>query len=250
MARISRKEIGGKYFHIMAQGIAKENIFPDDNSKGYYLSCLRDSKNKGNIKIFAFCVMDNHVHLLLEAENISKLSSFMNSVNAKYAKFYNTNNNRVGYVFRGRFKSEVIESTKYLVNCLAYIQNNPLKARIVENAQDYNYSSYTNYLTGRGIVDFKEASSYYDITSDNIKSIMSEKIDSKWLEHDDIVYDSFEDVFEELIKKYNISKNSLDDELIKKVVQELIKRSGISLRKAANLLEINRERVRRVVSAE
>lgn len=90
MARISRKKIGGKYFHIMVQGIAQENIFLNDNSKGYYLSCLRDSKDKTGVKLFAFCVMDNHAHLLVETETISELSSFMNGANAKYAKYYNT----------------------------------------------------------------------------------------------------------------------------------------------------------------
>ncbi|MCL2390265.1 MAG: transposase [Endomicrobia bacterium] len=250
MARISRKDIGGKYFHIMVQGIAKESIFPDDNSKGYYLSCLRDGKDKASVKIFAFCVMSNHVHILLESDSISKLSSFMNSVNAKYAKYYNTINNRVGYVFRGRFKSEIIEEPKYLINCLAYIQNNPVKAGIVKNAQDYGHSSYTNYLTGLGIVDFKSAAKHYDIAASNIKAIMKEKSDSIWLEHDEMIYEPVDKVFDELIIRYKINKNNLDDDVIKKTAKELTERCGISLRKVANLLEIGRERVRRVIVNE
>lgn len=240
----------GKFFHIMVQGIAQENIFPDDNSKGYYLSCLIDSKTKANIFIFAFCVMSNHVHILVEAENISKLSSFMNSANAKYAKYYNTINRRVGYVFRGRFKSELIEDTKYLINCLAYIHNNPVKAKIVENAKDYNYSSYINYLTRFGMIDFEEAKKHYDISPSNIKAIMKERSESRWLEHDDMIYENEKKVFEGLIIRYGLSKKNLDDNLMKKVAVELKERCGTSLRKTANLLEVSRERLRRAVADE
>ncbi|MCL2145556.1 MAG: transposase, partial [Endomicrobia bacterium] len=91
----------------------------------------------------------------------------MKLVNVEYARYYNTINQRVGYVFRDRFKSEVIQDKKYLLNCLVYIHNNPIEAKIVNRAQDYNYSSYTNYLTGRGIVDFKEAKELYDISPEN-----------------------------------------------------------------------------------
>ena len=250
MARVSRKDTDGKFFHVMVQGIAKEYIFPDDEAKGCYLSCIRDSKYRKDIKIFAFCVMGNHAHFLFEVDSVLNISLFMNSVNAKYAKYYNTMNNRVGYVFRGRFKSELIESTKYLVNCMVYIQNNPVKAGMVKDAKDYNYSSYTNYLTGLGVVDFKEASKYYDIKPSNIKAIMKEKSNSDWLEHDEMIYESVNDVLDELIIKYGVSKHCLDDGTIKKVAEELKKRCKISLRKTADLLGINRERVRRAVSGE
>ncbi|MCL2144865.1 MAG: transposase, partial [Endomicrobia bacterium] len=167
MPRTARKNFDGKYFHIMVQGIAKENIFSDDNTKGYYLSCMQNAAEKNPVAILGFCVMSNHAHLLLSAENISIAAKYMKLVNVEYARYYNTINQRVGYVFRDRFKSEVIQDKKYLLNCLVYIHNNPVEAKIVDRAQDYNYSSYTNYLTGRGIVDFKEAKELYDISPEN-----------------------------------------------------------------------------------
>ena len=247
MARTARKNIEGKYFHVMVQGIAKENIFPNDNSKGYYLSSLKKTITKKPVSILAFCVMDNHTHLLLVAENISVIAQYMKIVNSDYARYYNNENDRIGYVFRDRFKSEVIQDTKYLLSCLVYIHNNPVKAGIVKKAEDYNYSSYTNYLTKRGIVDFNEASKHYDISPSNIVEIMSQKSYSDWLEHDDTIYEDSEDVLNELVKRYNISSNKLDYDLAAKMAKELMVRCDLSLRKAADLLNVGRERLRQVL---
>ncbi|MDR1942510.1 MAG: transposase [Endomicrobium sp.] len=249
MPRQSRKSSEGKYFHIMVQGIAKEHIFSDDKKKGYYLASIKKAKEKHNdVFVLAFCVMSNHAHLLLSAENVSCVADFMSIANADYARYYNNENDRVGYVFRDRFKSEVIANEKYLINCLVYIHNNPVKAKIVKHAQDYGYSSYTNYLTRRGLVDFNEAKKYYDISPSNIKAIMIEKSCSEWMEHDDKDYENYENVLEELVRKYKISSNKVDYDLAAKIAKELIERSGLSLRKTADILGVGRERLRQVLS--
>jgi len=249
MAREARKNLVGHYFHIMVQGIAKEDIFPDDKTKGYYLSCLEKTKNKKNVYIFAFCVMNNHAHLLLSAESIHLITEYMKIVNIEYARYYNTENNRVGYVFRDRFKSEVIQNEQYLLNCLAYIHYNPVKAGIVKNAQEYRYSSYTNYLSRWGIVDFQEAEKYFDISPSSIKSIMSEKSNTNWLEHDDKADENINDVLNELIVKYELTNSRLakDDDLLLITAKELMGRCGISMRKISSILEVNRERLRKLM---
>jgi len=248
MPRLTRKVSEGKYFHIMVQGIAKENIFPDDNSKGYYLASIQKAKERcKGVYIFSFCVMSNHAHILLSVENIDKLSTFMNYVNSDYARYYNYENDRIGYVFRDRFKSEAIQDIKYLLNCLAYIHNNPVKARIVKDAKEYRYSSYANYLNKAGIVDFKEAAKLYDISPSNIKAIMREKSSSDWLEHDDTLYEDEEEVLEELVKRYNISTNKINYDLAAKIARELKKRCDLSLRKTADMLGVGRERLRQAI---
>ena len=250
MARTARQSLVGNYFHIMVQGIARENIFPDDKTKGYYLCCLKKTKSKTNVHVFAFCVMDNHAHLLLSAENITLIAEYMKIVNAEYARYYNNENNRVGYVFRDRFRSEVIRNEKYLLNCLAYIHKNPVKAGIVKNAQDYEYSSYINYLSGQGTVDFKEAEKYYDISPSNIQSIMKEDSQTDWLEHDDKAGENINDVLKELTVKYGLSikKLSEDEELLLKTAKELMGRCRTSIRSIASVLDVNRERLRKLMS--
>ena len=192
--------------------------------------------------------MSNHAHLLLSAENISIAAKYMKLVNVEYARYYNTINQRVGYVFRDRFKSEVIQDKKYLLNCLVYIHNNPIEAKIVNRAQDYNYSSYTNYLTGRGIVDFKEAKELYDISPENITAIMKEKSYSGWLEHDDKVYEKYEIVLEELLKRYKVSSAKPDSDILAKIAVELNVRVNLSFRKIANILGVARENLRRAIA--
>jgi len=246
MPRLARKSLEGKHFHVMVQGIGKEMIFPDNNCKGYYISLLEKAKVKNKIFIFAFCIMENHAHCLIEAKNINAMSLFMKEINTEYARYYNNICSRVGYVFRGRFRSELIEDVKYLINCLAYIHNNPVNAKMVEKAEEYGYSSYTNYLTKAGIVDFKEAKMYYDISPSNIKAIMKEKSNSTWLEHNDKELEKYDDVIDELVIRYGLSKSKLesDDKLLGKVAVELKERTGLSLRKISGLLGLARERVR------
>ena len=250
MARTARQNLEGNYFHIMVQGIAKECIFSEDKAKGYYLSCLQKTKSKKDVCILAFCVLDNHAHLLLSAENISVIAEYMRIVNSEYARYYNETNNRVGYVFRDRFRSEVIQNEQYLLNCFAYIHNNPVKAGIIADASEYGYSSYSNYLSRSGIVDFQEAEKFFDINPSNIQALMVDKEKVDWLEYDDKILENKNKVYDELIVKYGLTNVRLseDDELLIKTAKEVMDRCGISIRKIASLLEVSRERLRKLMS--
>lgn len=248
MARRARKNINSEYWHIMVQGIGREYVFPDDESKGYYLAGIRKSQEKSKVKLMAFCVMGNHAHLLLYTPSIKELSDFMARTNSDYAMYYNRRHKRVGYVFRDRFKSEAIADVEQLINCVVYIQNNPVQAGIVEKAEDYMFSSYTNYLNGRGIVDFEEAANHFDVSPGNMRQIMLEKSFIKWMEHNDRAYEEPEDVLSELVTRYNVSSNKLSDELLVKFGGEMRERCGMSYREIANLLEVGREKLRILMS--
>jgi len=247
MPRNPRKNIESRYWHVMVQGIGKEYVFPDDDSKGYYLASLQKAQEKINAKIIAFCVMSNHAHILLYVENTKMLSNYMNKVNSNYAMYYNRVNKRAGYVFRDRFRGEAIGDTRYLVNCAAYIQNNPINAGVVEKAEDYKHTSYTNYLTGKGIVNFEEAAKHFDVSPENMRAIMQEKSLNAWMEHDDKEYENQNNVLTELVRKYNINTNKLDDDLLLKIANDIHKRCGTSYREIASMLEVTRERLRSLV---
>lgn len=246
MSRKPRQNQNGKYYHVMVQGIRKEYIFPDDDCKGYYLTCLQKAKQYCEAKLLAFCVLGNHAHILAVVKDGVELTKYFRRVNSEYAMYYNRTRNRVGYVFRDRFKSELITDMRYLINCLAYIQNNPVKAGIVNQAEDYKYSSYTNYITQNGIIDFDEAGKYYITKADNIKKIMKEFTNNVWMEYDDREYENKEKVLKEVIKKYGLTSDRIktDDELLKKAVKELQERSKLSIREIAKLFDIGRETLR------
>ena len=136
MPRIPRSYIETSFFHVITQGINKSYIFEQAIDIKYYISIMYKLKDEHNIKIKAYCIMNNHAHMLLEAD-IKELSKYMQRLNTKYAIYYNKKYNRVGYVFRDRFKSEGIFSEQQLYSCINYIYNNPVKAKICNHPMEY-----------------------------------------------------------------------------------------------------------------
>ena len=116
MPRFPRSYIKTTYFHVMTQGLNKEYIFNQDESIKYYIKIMYDLQEKHDIKIIAYCIMNNHAHLLIETEHLRELGKYMQRLNTKYAMYYNKKNNRIGYVFRDRYKAEGIYSEKHLYN--------------------------------------------------------------------------------------------------------------------------------------
>ncbi len=150
MPRIARQYLETSFFHVMVQGINKEFIFKNDRYINRYLQLIRKNLNKENLKIIAFCIMNNHAHLLIQTKNRGELSKYMQKVNSMYAKYYNyMENERVGYVFRDRYKSEPILDKRQLIQCVKYIHQNPVKAKMVKNQCEYKYYSYCFYQNGQ-----------------------------------------------------------------------------------------------------
>ena len=116
MPRIARKGFDTSFFHIMVQGINREYIFSKKEYKEKYINLIKRYELIYKLEVLAYCIMDNHAHMLIYAENIGNLSSFMHSINLMYGQYYNKVNKRVGYVFRDRYKSEPIYKQEYLLN--------------------------------------------------------------------------------------------------------------------------------------
>ena len=152
MARIPRKYYDTSFFHVIVQGINKEYIFEEDKYIEHYLELLKKHEQETGVDIIAYCIMNNHAHILLYANKIGDMSQYMQKVNTEYAKYYNyVKSNRKGYVFRDRFASEPIMNERYLIKCINYIHFNPVKARIVQKCIEYKYSSYIQYINGEKI---------------------------------------------------------------------------------------------------
>ena len=154
MPRIPRNFYTNSLFHVITQGIHKEFIFQSNYHKAKYLQILlKKLSNFSDVQLLAYCIMGNHAHHLIYSSNTASISALMKSVNISYARWYNIQTNRVGYVFRDRFLSEPILNAQHLFACLSYIHNNPVKAGIVTHPQNYAFSSYQQYLYKTGIVN-------------------------------------------------------------------------------------------------
>ena len=121
MPRNPRSNIKASFLHVMVQGINKSYIFNKEEDIKYYIKLMYKVKKENNIKIIAYCVMNNHVHILLKMNTIKDVSKYMKTINTMYALYYNKKYNRVGYVFRDRYKSQEIIDEKHLYNCIKYI---------------------------------------------------------------------------------------------------------------------------------
>lgn len=144
MPRKARQKSSTDCYHIVVRGLNKIAVFEEKREKSRILNLIRENYKEYNIKIYAYCIMSNHFHLLLEAD-LKDLASFMAKIIASFAHYYNYKHNRTGYVFQSRFRSQCIETQSYFWNCLRYIHLNPVKAGMCKNFMDYMYSSVKEY---------------------------------------------------------------------------------------------------------
>jgi putative transposase len=132
-------------YHVMLRGNERKNLFLDNEDKQRFLDTLFVKKKETGFLIYAYCLMDNHVHLLVR-EAPEGLANMMKRINTSYAYYFNKKTHRVGHLFQDRFKSEPIEDERNLLAVIRYIHDNPVKAGIVKKTEQYRWSSYDSYL--------------------------------------------------------------------------------------------------------
>ncbi len=152
MSRRARAYSESGIYHIMLRGINRQNIFEDKEDKEKFLQTLNNYKTISGYKLFAYCFMSNHIHLLLKVEN-ENLDLILKRIAGSYVYWYNWKYKRTGHLFQDRFKSEPIENDEYFLTVLRYIHQNPIKAGLCKNIFDYKYSSYKDYLNGSDLID-------------------------------------------------------------------------------------------------
>jgi putative transposase len=145
MPRHARRRSNTNIYHIMLRGINKQKIFYDKEDHHQFLFTLARVKKEAAITIYAYCLMNNHIHLLLK-EGSEPLAHSMKRFGASYVYWYNKKYERCGYLFQDRFKSEPVEDDQYLLVALRYIHQNPVKASLVETPAQYQWSSYQDYI--------------------------------------------------------------------------------------------------------
>lgn len=136
-------------YHLIIRGNQKQKVFNCTEDHLIYLSFLKRFKKKYKLRIYAYCLMPNHVHILGEIENRLSLSNFMHDLNRTYTLYFNNKYKKVGHLWQGRFKSMIITKDKYLIDCINYIELNPLRADLVKQPSDYQWNSYNGRVLGK-----------------------------------------------------------------------------------------------------
>jgi len=249
-------------YHVMARGVAKMDIFKDDRDRERFLTILEDKRQASNFDILGYCLMDNHIHLLLKT-NYESISQCMKRVGTSFASYFNRKYDRVGHLFQDRFKSEPIENERYLLAALRYIHRNPIKGGMVRDPGDYKWSSYSDYLGNRrNTILYVDTQFILSIFSSDTKKAIELFKEFNLQEEEGAFLDVEEGTpvirgreeaaayIDEYIKSYNIKKDDLNRRefvsLRNQLVMELINKSNLTQKEIGELLGISNYVVSRI----
>ena len=150
MARLPRLTLPGYPHHVIQRGNNRQPIFASSADYQTLLDLLDENAKKFDVAIHAYVLMSNHFHLLATPQTAEGLPQMMQAVGRRYVRYFNQTQKRSGTLWEGRYKSTLIQTERYLLACMAYIDLNPVRAGLVPHARDYPWSSYGHY-TGQRI---------------------------------------------------------------------------------------------------
>jgi len=153
MPRTARITLENAFYHIITRGNQKQLVFRDAADYEKYLSILTKYKKRYKFRLYCFCLMPNHVHLVVEVQNPLVLNKIMRGLNLSYTLYFNSRYEKVGHLWQDRFKSKIIEKDAYLLECMNYIEANPIRASLVSRLEVYAWSSYHFRKINSGILD-------------------------------------------------------------------------------------------------
>ena len=184
----------------MLRGINQQQIFEDEEDCEKFIQILRECKAVSGFKLFAYCLMGNHIHLLIKPEQ-EPLEQVFKRIGGRYVYWYNIKYQRVGHLFQDRFKSEPVEDDSYFLTVIRYIHQNPVKAGICKEIEDYKYSSYREYQQELGLVD-----------TDFIYSMLSKKEFERY---------NHESNTDKCLEMENVLKIRVTDEQAKEIIESI-----------------------------
>ena len=247
------------YNHCIIRGINKGDIFYDEQDRYKFINVLKEHKQKDEVKIGTYTLMQNHVHLITKCD-YEKLPIFFHSVLISYSSYFNKKYERVGHLFENRYKNKPIETEEYLRNVVKYIHFNPEKAGIC-SVENYKWSSYKEFFKDETWIDKDIILPYYgaeiEDSLNNFKEQHSTKIENyyeNFAEYelvnkltDEQVKDMIDIAKDRLKKKDNsVWEKTCRDDFLKKMLDT----KGVSLNQLSRVMGINRKVLNRIKSGK
>lgn len=150
MPRQAREIVRGEYYHILTRGNNRRQLFYAEGDFEYYLQALLKYRLKYEVSVYHYCLMSNHVHLLMRSETADDgIPRLMHDLQTSYALYFLKRNGVTGHIFENRYKDFRIDKDAYLLECGRYIERNPVRAGMVKDAGEYVWSSYRHYGEGK-----------------------------------------------------------------------------------------------------
>ena len=257
MARKLRVEFSGAIYHVTLRGNGRMIIFNDDRDRERFLLRLEESADTYNVRVYMFCLMSNHVHLVVETPQ-ANISRFMQSLTTGYTVYFNLKNNNCGHLFQGRFGAKLVEGDSYLSALtryvhlnpvyIDYIKERPLKERI-KILNHYKWSSYSGYVDESKELDFVDYGPVLALTGMSRRGAASKR-------YREFVETGIAQTDSEFVEIKNRSRLTIGsesfshmvDELYQKLIDERDVLEDVSFRKQLEVLDV--ERVIQVICAE
>lgn len=251
MPREARKKSNTGIYHIIWRGANRQEIFHDDEDWAKFLEILKKYKKKCELFIYAWCLMNNHVHLLIKEGN-EDISASMKRAGVSYVGYYNWKYRTTGHLFQDRFKSEVVESRKYFLTVVRYIHQNPVKAGMVNLPAEWEWSSCQGYydenkysknlLNGDYVLkmfsnDIKVARKWFKEFNEtkNNDTCLEDQVNRKRLTDKEAVME-----INKLLGPIEIAQvKSLPKEKRNEALQKVKEIDGLSLRQAARIFGVS-----------
>lgn len=246
MSRQKRDRSSTGVYHIMLRGINRGDIFLEDDDKAVFLNILLQKKSKGEYALHAYCLMDNHLHLLIE-EKEDDIARIMKRIGITYVSYFNKKYQRIGPLFQDRYKSEKVENDGYLLTAMRYIHNNPVAAGLVKNQGAYKWSSYNEYLKQRKSLMVADTALILGIFGSDVKyaqegflEFMKQKDDVRYLDD----YNETDELEQGKRIWQKLSLEKIEGEIR---LRELRERTGLSIRKLSMITGINKDKISRIL---
>ncbi|NPV45299.1 MAG: transposase [Firmicutes bacterium] len=250
MPRTARKRSSTGVYHIMLRGLDKRNIFLDEEDKMKFMGKIMLAKERGKFELYGYCLMDNHVHLLLK-ENNEDIGTSIKRITVGYVGWHNNKYGRAGHLFQNRYMSEPVETESYFLTVLRYIHQNPVKAGLVQKAEKYSWSSYQQYMLAyQGqpcFIDPQLATTYFP-TIEKFTDYMNTSNEDECLEYLETPKYTDMSLKTILYKKFNIENlEELPIEERNKKIKEIYEKTGVSIRQLARVLGLGKAVVEKAI---
>lgn len=252
MPRKAREKSTTGIYHIMLRGINRQEIFKDDEDYERLIQIIQEYKEVCEYKIFAYCIMNNHIHLLIK-EGKEDFGRVFRRIGAKYVYWYNLKYKRVGHLFQDRYRSEVVENERYFLTVLRYIHQNPIKAGVINDIKKYPWSSYCEYFMENSICDREYTLSYFSddgkIAMKLFKEFHIQENDDKCLENEERVRIDDMDAIRIVLEVSEVENSKQVQSINKERRDEIIKElrcKGLSIRQIERLTGISFATIRKV----
>lgn len=242
MARQARVKSTTGIYHVILKGLDGRNIFLDDSDRSIFIEKLNKARETGGFQLYAYCLMDNHVHLLIKEGE--ELGTSIKRITVGYVQLHNNKYGRIGHLFQNRFSSEVVEEEQYLMAVVRYIHRNPLNAGMVARLEEYPWSSYEKviqaYQVNSTTLDIEIIKDYFPTAADFVRFSEEENQDEcleinqkiRWCDS------QLADMLRQNSEYQNLGELSVDkrNRLIKQIQQE----TGSSIRQLSRVLGLGK----------